>query len=220
MAHGIFVTGTDTGVGKTVAAVALLRALDASGKRAAGMKPVSAGIDAGASVNADVDALMRAGNVDLSVTDCNPFAFVPAIAPHLAAAEAAVRIDLAVIAAAYDRLAARSDVVVVEGAGGVRVPIDARHDMLDIALRLRLPVMLVVGIRLGCLNHALLSADAICSRGLRLAGWVANGIDPQMRAASANIDELEARLDAPLIARFAWGAPAIGAEGLAALALG
>lgn len=219
MARAIFVTGTDTGVGKTVVAVALLRALAASGKRAAGMKPVSAGIDAGASVNADVAALMHAGNVDMSVADCNPFAFAPAIAPHLAAADAGVAIDLAVIAAAYERLAERSDVVVVEGAGGARVPLDAQHDMLDIALRLRLPVLLVVGMRLGCLNHALLSADAIRARGLRLSGWVANCIDPQMRAAAANVSDLAARLGLPPIAQFAWGEPAIAADRLGALEL-
>ncbi len=219
MARGIFVTGTDTGVGKTVVAVALLRALAALGKRAAGMKPVSAGIDADASVNADVSALMRAGNVDISAEDCNPFAFAPAIAPHLAAAEAGMPIDLDAIASAYERLATQSDVVVVEGAGGARVPIDACRDMLDIALRLRLPVLLVVGMRLGCLNHALLSADAIRARGLRLSGWVANRVDPQMRAVDANVADLAARLGAPPVAQFAWGTPSIAADGLAALEL-
>jgi dethiobiotin synthetase len=207
MARGIFITGTDTGVGKTVVAVGLLRALAASGQRAAGMKPVSAGIEEGGSVNADVAAMARAGNVDAPLADRNPFALVPAIAPHLAAVEAGIRIDLDVIAAAYDRIAARSDVVVVEGAGGVRVPIDARHDMLDIALKLRLPVLLVVGVRLGCLNHALLSAAAISARGLELSGWVANCIDPDMRAAEANIADLERRLSAPLVAQVAFGAP-------------
>jgi dethiobiotin synthetase len=219
MARGIFVTGTDTGVGKTVVAVALLRALSASGKRAAGMKPVSAGIDAGASVNADVAALVRAGNVNISAADCNPFAFAPPIAPHLAAALAGVPIDLAVIASAYARLAAQADVIVVEGAGGARVPIDARHDMLDIASNLRLPVLLVVGMRLGCLNHALLSVDAIRARGLKLSGWVANRIDPQMRAADANVADLAARVGMPPIAQLAWGEPAITAGGLAALEL-
>lgn len=209
MARGIFVTGTDTGVGKTVVAVALLRALVTSGLRAAGMKPVSAGIEAGGSVNADVAALSAAGNVDAPLSDSNPFALVPAIAPHLAAAQAGVSIDLAVIAAAYTRLAAQADVVVVEGAGGVLVPLDARHDMLDIAKRLHLPVLLVVGMRLGCLNHALLSVAAIRSRDLRLSGWVANCIDPQMHAVDANIDDLALRLPAPLVAKVAWGASPI-----------
>ena len=209
MARGIFVTGTDTGVGKTVVAVALLRALVASGLRAAGMKPVSAGIEPGGSANADVAALSAAGNVDAPLADRNPFALVPAIAPHLAAVQAGVGIDLAVIAAAYARLTAQSDVVVVEGAGGVLVPLDARHDMLDIAKRLHLPVLLVVGMRLGCLNHALLSVAAIRSRDLRLSGWVANCIDPQMPALQANVDDLALRLPAPLVAFVAWGASPI-----------
>jgi dethiobiotin synthetase len=204
-ARGIFVTGTDTGAGKTTVAAALLRALVASGHRAVGMKPVSAGIETKGSINADVVALMEAGNVDAPLADRNPFAFAPAIAPHLAAAEAGVAIDLALVAAAYDRLASRCDVVVVEGAGGVLVPIDSTHDMLDIAARLRLPVLLVVGMRLGCLNHALLSAAAIRSRGLPLAGWVANCIDPQMRAVEANVETLAARLAAP-VATVQWGA--------------
>ena len=165
--RGIFITGTDTGVGKTVVAVALLRALVASGRRAVGMKPVSAGIEADGSVNADVVALDEAGNVDAPVADRNPFAFAPAIAPHLAAAQAGVTVDLAVVAAAYARLASRCDVVVVEGAGGVLVPVDATQDMLDIAASLHLPVVLVVGMRLGCLNHALLSAAAIHPRACR-----------------------------------------------------
>src|SRR4029450_9284593 len=130
----------------SVVAIALLRALVATGHRAAGMKPVSAGIEAGGSVNADVAAMARAGNVDVPRADRNPYAFVPAIAPHLAAAEAGVGIDLDVIEAAYHRIAARSGGVVGEGAGGVRVPLDARHDILDIAQRLHLPVLLVVGI--------------------------------------------------------------------------
>ena len=209
MARGIFVTGTDTGVGKTAVAAALLRALVASGHRAAGMKPVSAGCAAGASENSDVVALMQAGNVDAPVADRNPFAFAPAIAPHLAAADAGVVIDLAVIAAAYDRIASRSDVVVVEGAGGVLVPVDATHDMLDVATRLRLPVLLVVGLRLGCLNHALLSAAAIRSRGLRLSGWVANCVDPHMLAVKANVETLSQRLPAPRVAEVAWGASPI-----------
>ena len=161
------------------------------------MKPVSAGLAADGSANPDVAALVAAGNVDAPLADRNPYAFAPAIAPHLAAAQAGVTIDLAVIAAAYARLAAQSDVVVVEGAGGVLVPVDATHDMLDVAARLRLPVLLVVGMRLGCLNHALLSAAAIRARGLDLAGWVANCIDPQMQAVAANVEALSLRLQAP-----------------------
>ena len=209
MGRGLFVTGTDTGVGKTVVAAAILRALGASGRRAIGMKPVSAGLAADGSANPDVTALAAAGNVAASLRDRNPYALAKAIAPHLAAAETGATIDLAIIAAAYARLAAQADVVVVEGAGGALVPLDATHDMLDIAARLRLPVLLVVGMRLGCLNHALLSAAAIHARGLELAGWFANCIDPRMESVAANIEALSSRLPAPLIAKFAWDALAV-----------
>jgi dethiobiotin synthetase len=207
VARGIFVTGTDTGLGKTVVAAALLRSLATSGQRAVGMKPVSAGLAADGSANPDVAALLAAGNVDAPLADRNPYAFAPAIAPHLAAAQAGVTIDLAVIANAYARLAAHADVVVVEGAGGVLVPIDATRDMLDVAARLRLPVLLVVGMRLGCLNHALLSAAAIRARGLELSAWVANCIDPHMNAIAANVEALALRLQVPPVAVVAWGAP-------------
>ncbi len=201
---GLFVTGTDTGVGKTRVAAALLRALAANGRRAVGMKPVAAGVAQGATRNADVAALLAAGNVPAELEDVNPHSFVPAIAPHLAAAEAGSAIDLETIAAAYARLAARADRVVVEGAGGPLVPLSARFDMLDIPARLHLPVLLVVGIRLGCLNHALLAALAINARGLELAGWVANRIDPAMRAADENVAALAERLAAPLVAELPW----------------
>jgi dethiobiotin synthetase len=213
VARGLFVTGTDTGVGKTLVTAALLHALAGCGKRAVGMKPVSAGLAVDGSANPDVAALLAAGNVDAPLPDRNPFAFASAIAPHLAAAEVGTAIDLAEIAAAYARLAARSDYVVVEGAGGALVPIDATHDMLDIAAHLRLPVLLVVGMRLGCLNHALLSAAAIRARGLGLAGWIANCIDPRMEALAANVEALTLRLRAPRVATIAWRAPPILSPG-------
>ena len=196
-ASGIFVTGTDTGVGKTFVAVALLRALAARGVRAAGMKPVAAGQSPGTTCNADVEALAQADGLTLPLRDRNPYAFLPPIAPHLAAVESGSRIDLEVIAAAWNRLRARADVIVVEGAGGVMVPLDERHDILDIAVRLELPVLLVVGLRLGCINHALLSAQAVRARGLRLAGWVGNAIDPAMLRMDANIDSIAARIGMP-----------------------
>jgi dethiobiotin synthetase len=201
---GIFVTGTDTGVGKTCVAAALLRALAANGLCAVGMKPVAAGVAQGATRNADVMALLAAGNVAAELQDVNPHSFVPAIAPHLAAAEAGRAIDLETIAAAYARLAARADYVVVEGAGGTLVPLSERFDMLDIPARLHLPVLLVVGIRLGCLNHALLAALAINARGLELVGWIANRIDPGMVAIDDNLAALAARLPAPLVADLSW----------------
>jgi len=204
MTKGVFVTGTDTGVGKTLVAVALLRALVKAGVRAAGMKPVAAGVAPGATSNADVEALLGAGNVDAPPSDVNPYSFPAAIAPHLAAARGGVTIDLERIASAYGRLAMRADVIVVEGAGGVLVPLGERIDMLDIARRLDLSVLLVVGMRLGCLNHALLSAQAIAARGLVLAGWIANRIDPSMEAADANIASLADRLAAPPAADIPW----------------
>jgi dethiobiotin synthetase len=203
-ACGIFVTGTDTGVGKTFVAATVLRGLCAAGRRAVAMKPVACGIEPGESVNRDVATLLAAGNVLAAAGDLNPYAFVPAIAPHLAALGEGVAIDLDRIAAAYARLAACADAVVVEGAGGALVPLSERFDMLDIAARLRLPVLLVVGIRLGCLNHALLTAQAVSARGLRLAGWVSNRIDPAMPAADASVDTLRRRLPAPLVADLAW----------------
>jgi dethiobiotin synthetase len=203
-ARGLFVTGTDTGVGKTVVAAALLRGLVADGLRAVGMKPVAAGIEPGQAQNADVAALAAAGNVAAPRADVNPYAFAAPTAPHLAAARSGTAIDLDRIASAYGRLAAHADVVVVEGAGGALVPLARHFDMLDIAARLRLPVLLVVGIRLGCLNHALLTTLAISTRGLRLAGWVANRIDASMAEAQSNVDTLARRLPAPLIADLPW----------------
>jgi dethiobiotin synthetase len=222
MTSGLFISGTDTGVGKTVVACALLRNWAAQGRRAVGMKPVAAGIAARGACNEDVAALAAAGNVEAPLGLRNPFAFVPAIAPHLAAAEAGVSIDLARIRMAYEALAARADRIAVEGAGGVFVPLDARRDMLDIALALSLPVVLVVALRLGCLNHALLSAHAIRSRGVAFAGWVANFVEPMLPRADANVTALEERLPAPRIATIDWAkadapqwGPGAGALGLA-----
>jgi dethiobiotin synthetase len=219
MTRGIFITGTDTGVGKTAIATALLAGLVAEGVRAVGMKPVAAGVLPGQAMNADVTALIAAGNVAAPLADVNPYSFAPAIAPHLAAAEAGAAIGLDAIVAAYRRLAARADAIVVEGAGGALVPLGARDDMLDIPARLGLPVLLVVGMRLGCLNHALLSALAINARGLRLSGWVANRIDPAMRAADANVAALAKRLPAPLVADIPWRACGSPAPPLPAAAL-
>jgi dethiobiotin synthetase len=218
-AAGIFVTGTDTGAGKTVVACALLRRWAAQGVRAVGMKPVAAGAAASGDSD-DVVALAAAGNVEAPLAARNPFAFAPAIAPHLAAAEAGIPIDLGRIRAAYDELAARADRVVVEGAGGVWVPLDARRDMLDIAASLSVPVLLVVAVRLGCLNHALLSAHAIGARGLTLAGWVANLVDPDMARIDANVQTLAARLPAPRVATLTWGATNAPQWGPGAAALG
>ncbi|MCC7484214.1 MAG: dethiobiotin synthase [Burkholderiales bacterium] len=219
--HGVFVTGTDTGVGKTLVACALIRAFTRRGLRAAGMKPVAAGAapSGGVLVNGDVEQLIAAGNVAAPREIVNPYCFAEPIAPHIAAARAGTTIDTARIARAHEALRARADVVVVEGAGGFRVPLGAAADTADLAVRLALPVVLVVGMRLGCLNHALLTAEAIAARGLALAGWVANHVAPEMDAVDENVRALEARLKAPLIARIAYApaAPAAAAERALAL---
>jgi dethiobiotin synthetase len=206
MTRGLFITGTDTGVGKTVVGVALLRALVAAGRSAIGMKPVAAGRVAGEAPHPDVAALVAAANVAAPLADVNTYSFARPIAPHLAAREEGVAIDVDRIGAAYARLARLADVVVVEGAGGVLVPLGPGTSMLDVPARLGLPVVLVVGMRLGCLNHALLSAQALDARGIRLAGWVANRIDPAMHAGDANVAALVERLPAPLIADIGWHA--------------
>jgi dethiobiotin synthetase len=205
---GLFVTGTDTGVGKTRVAVALIHALRAQGLRVAAMKPVSAGHAPG-ELNEDVTALLQAVNVMAAVRDVNPYAFAEPIAPHIAAQRAGVRIELDVIAAAYARLAASADVVVVEGAGGWRVPLNECDDMADLAQRLGLPVVLVVGLRLGCLNHALLTAESIAQRKLPWAGWVGNHVDPSMACPVENLAALQARLPRPCLGVQAFLGPEI-----------
>lgn len=201
--RGYFVTGTDTGVGKTLFACALVHAFSAAGQRAAGMKPVAAGAErrAGVLENDDVRALKAAAGLDLPDALVNPYCFEPPIAPHIAAAEAATAIELERIHAAYRELAGRLDCVVVEGAGGFYVPLGAGIDTCDLARTLDLPVILVVGLRLGCLNHALLTAAAVRAAGLELAGWVANHLDPEMARVEENVSALKERLRAPLIAR-------------------
>ena len=203
---GFFITGTDTGVGKTLVACALLHALANLGLRVIGMKPVAAGADLerGKLVNDDVKALTVAGNVSAPEALVNPYCFAPPIAPHIAAAEAGVVIDLERIENAYLRLATIADRVIVEGAGGFRVPLGARIDTADLAVRLALPVILVVGVRLGCLNHAVLTAQAVRASGLTLAGWVANHVDANMPKSEENVAALEQRLGAPLLARIAY----------------
>jgi dethiobiotin synthetase len=206
MAEGYFVIGTDTGVGKTLVASALLHAFAGQGLRTVGMKPVAAGcvVTPDGLRCEDVDALRTASNVDVPLNLSNPYALAASIAPHIAAAQAGVTIELDVIQRAYATLAETADVVIVEGVGGFRVPLNAVQDTADLAVLLGLPVILVVGMRLGCLNHALLSTEAVQARGLRLAGWVANQIDPQMEMFEENLAALRERLDAPLLGVVPW----------------
>jgi dethiobiotin synthetase len=206
--RGFFVTGTGTGVGKTLAACALLQAFARRGRRVVGMKPVAAGAheENGVWINDDVEQLIAAGNVAAPRDAVNPYCFAPAIAPHIAAGHVKAVISIEVVQDCYQRLCALADVVVVEGAGGFCVPLNDRATSADLARQLALPVVLVVGMRLGCLNHALLTAEAIRARGLTLAGWVANHIDSAMAHADANVATLEARLAAPLMLRIGYTA--------------
>ena len=206
--QGFFVVGTDTGVGKTRVAAALLRAYGRLRYRCVGMKPVAAGAELhdGVWVNEDVAQLQAAGNVDAPLEQANPYLFREAIAPHIAADHKGVNIELPRIRAAYEALARQAEVVVVEGAGGLLVPLSASKDMADLAVVLNLPIVLVVGMRLGCLNHALLTSEAMSARGLRLAGWVANRIDPAMTAYDENLLTLTKRLPGPLLVELPWNA--------------
>ena len=198
MNSAFFITGTDTGVGKTHVTCALLHAARQRGWTAVGMKPIAAGVEADGR-NEDVVRLLAASSIQPPISLINPFLYDPPIAPHIAAQEAGRPIDLAMIQQAFAQLQTLADVVWVEGVGGFRVPLDAQQDTADLAQGLALPVVLVVGMRLGCLNHALLTVEAIERRGLNLAGWVANRIDPAMSRFDANLDTLQARLNAPLL---------------------
>jgi dethiobiotin synthetase len=193
-----FVTGTDTGVGKTLISCTLLHGFAAQGRRVVGMKPVAAGCDAEGH-NEDVLQLRAAGNVAADYGQINPYCFVPAIAPHIAAQRAGVIVHFSRIVQSYSELAEKAEVVIVEGAGGLLVPLNDEQDSADLVKELALPVILVVGMRLGCLNHALLTVEAIAARGLVLAGWVANVVDADMASIEENIAELRQRISAPLL---------------------
>ena len=236
MSLAYFVTGTDTGVGKTRVSTALLRALHRAGHaRVVGMKPVAAGCEwveaedgrSGHWLNEDVTAVRAAGTLAVPSQFDNPYAFPDPVSPHIAARRAGECIDLDHLESTFHALRQHADAVVVEGAGGFIVPLHDRDDdasadrdgpgwvtSADLAVRLRLPVILVVGLRLGCLNHALLTQEAVLSRGLTLAGWVANLIDPDMPEQEANVATLRRRLQAPMLARWGW-TPAASADDLA-----
>ena len=199
---GCFVTGTDTGVGKTLVSAGLLHALARHHRHVVGMKPVAAGVVhwGGDCASEDAIALRAASTVAVPAALDNPVLLPDPLSPHIAAARAGVQIDIAAIVHCYQALAAQADAVVVEGAGGFHVPLSDTATGADLAQALALPVVLVVGLRLGCLNHALLTAEAIRARGLTLAGWVANQVDPAMQAVEENKAYLGARLGAPLLA--------------------
>lgn len=213
--RGIFIAGTDTGIGKTHVACTLLHALRNAGQRASGMKPVASGcvpMPEGLR-NEDALALMAASDPKADYATCNPYAFEPAIAPHLAAAEVGTTIELAPIQLAYAQLSACADCVVVEGVGGWMVPLSDSLDAAAIAIALKLPVILVVGLRLGCINHARLSARSIQGDGCELLGWIGNAIDSDMQCVSNNVETLRRCLPAPCLGLLEHGvAPADAAR--------
>jgi len=213
MRRDFFITGTDTGIGKTLVAAALLRRLREAGVKVAGMKPIAAGAIAGPEGPANEDALLLQAESSQRhpYVTVNPCLFEAAFAPHIAAAETGVAIDTGLIKAAHAALCASADIVIAEGAGGFLVPLDAARSCAELPALLGMDVILVVGLRLGCLNHSLLTAEAIAARGLTLAGWVGNGIAAEFPRREANIATLTACLPAPCLGIIPWMAePDVG----------
>jgi dethiobiotin synthetase len=203
-AEALFITGTDTGVGKTLVSVSLVKALVRHGLRCAVMKPIASGSEhtpAGLR-NADALALAGASNVVVPYASINPYCFEPAISPHIAAEEAKIEVDVGLIKTRFEALASSADFVVVEGAGGWYAPISKSKSMADLPKSLNIPALLVVGVRLGCLNHALLTKQAIEASGVELTGWVANSIDPKIERAAQNLSSLERMLGSEPLAVF------------------
>ncbi len=196
MKQSFFITGTDTGIGKTYVACQLIRHYVAQGYRVVGMKPVAAGCDLvdGQWVNEDVALLTQASNVPAPMHLVNPYCFKDPIAPHIAAEKEGIEIQLDVIQRAYDALSALADIVVVEGAGGILVPHNAHYTIADLIARLNIPVLFVVGMRLGCINHALLTMEVMQARGLTVSAWVANPIDKEMQCYQENLLTLQTKL--------------------------
>ena len=193
-----FVTGTDTGVGKTLVSCALLHAFAAQDKKVVGFKPVAAGCNDN-DRNDDAERLRAASNILATYGQINPYCFIPPIAPHLAARHSGVRIEFSRILTSYRELSTQADEVIVEGAGGFLVPLNEKQDSTHLAREMALPVIVVVGMRLGCINHALLTMRVIADCGLQCAGWVANVLNAEMPALLENIEALQQRIEAPLL---------------------
>lgn len=202
MSAAFFVTGTDTEIGKTTIAVGFLHAAHKQGLSTAAAKPVASGCEPTANGlrNEDAMALLGQCSLELSYDEINPMAFAPAIAPHLAAREAGVQLNVASLLPPVQAvLSKNADFTIVEGAGGWRVPLEGQETLADLAIALKLPVIMVVGVRLGCINQALLTAEAIQRDGLVLAGWVANVVDPETSRIKENLATLAERLPAPCL---------------------
>lgn len=202
MNQGFFITGTDTGVGKTLISTALINALRGQGLRVSGMKPVASGcIDNGYGLrNEDADQLLEAANVSADYDLICPYRFMPPIAPHIAAQQEGIDIRIDYIMQCYQKLQSCADVVVVEGVGGWQVPISEDQFMSDLAVETGLPVIIVVGVRLGCINHALLTVDSVLASGLAVAGWVFNQIDPDMQQLDAVKQTLQGFMPGTMLA--------------------
>ncbi len=206
MTQAFFITGTDTNVGKTYVACKLMQQYIAQGYKVIGMKPVAAGSDFvdGKWVNDDVLKLEAASNVKAPRELINPYSFKEAIAPHIAAEKVGVQIEIAVIQQAFEELKKLADIVIVEGAGGFLVPLNNTETMADLAAALDIPIILVVGMKLGCINHTLLTAEAIKARNLSLHGWVANQIQPGMAFYDENIATISQKLGINCMANYAY----------------
>ena len=208
MKKALFITGTDTDVGKTHVACQIIQQYVAEGLKVVGMKPVAAGCELvdGEWVNEDVQKLTAASNVKAPTELVNPYCFKEYIAPHLAAEKAGVEIQLTKIKQAYDALTTMADVIIVEGAGGFLVPLNSQVSLANLAEALAIPVVLVVGMRLGCINHSLLTVEAIIARQLTLHGWVANHIDSEMELLQENIQTITEQLGSPPLFESKWAA--------------
>ncbi|MGD8696973.1 MAG: dethiobiotin synthase [Gammaproteobacteria bacterium] len=206
MASGFFVTATDTSAGKTVFSCALLSALARRGFSVAGFKPVAAGaVQTPVGLrNEDAALLRRHSSISLDYEEINPITLEPPIAPHIAARSAGISLSPDLLAERHRQLAGKADIVISEGAGGWLVPLSETENMADLAVRIGDPVILVVAMRLGCLNHALLTAESIRARGANFAGWVANRVDPEMPVFEENMESLDARLGVPRLATVPW----------------
>lgn len=206
MSKAFFVTGSDTGVGKTLVSNALLRLANERDMSTLGLKPVAAGsyLRDGMQVNEDAWELMHSGSLNVEYPTVNAVALREPMAPHIAAEREGVSLQAAPLAEHCQQLLPQADFTVVEGAGGWLVPLNRDETMADLAARLSVPIILVVGLRLGCINHALLTVAAVHAAGLELAGWVANRIDSDMAVAEENVATLAARIDAPLLGEIPW----------------
>lgn len=207
--RGVFVTGTDTDCGKTEIGLGLMLALQRQGLSVLGMKPVASGCDRTplGLRNPDALRLQAQGSTEVDYPLANPYCFEPPIAPHIAAGQAGVNIELGVIRDRARKLAARADFLVVEGVGGWRVPLGPKLSVSNLPLELDMPVVLVVGLKLGCINHALLTAESVRASGSRLVGWIANLISPDMLARDENLATLGALLGAPCLGVVPWMTP-------------